>query len=115
MLAFMFGRTFHPQPETVMKAALTLSALIFFTTLAAAQTAERGDASKDMTNCPPSTAQNATTGAASTDAQAVEKSVILPSAEGHENSAAPTVQRKGEAVEVRPDCPQDASQPSSKN
>jgi hypothetical protein len=98
-----------------MKIALAFSALLFATTLATAQQAERGDASKDLTNCPPSAAQNSTTGTASPDAQAVEKSAIVPSAEGHENSAAPTVQRNGEAVEVRSDCPQDASQPKPKS
>lgn len=98
-----------------MKIALALSALLFATTLATAQQIERGDASKDLTNCPPSSAQNATTGTASPDAQAVEKSAILPSAEGHEKSAAPTIQRNGESVEARADCPQDASQPSAKD
>jgi hypothetical protein len=74
----------------------------------------RGDATKDLTNCPPaSTGQ--TTGAASHDAKAVEKSAILPSAEGHQQSAAPTVQRNGQAVEARTDCPQDAEQPKPKN
>ena len=73
----------------------------------------RGDASKDLTNCPPaSTGQ--TTGAASDDAQAVEKSAILPSAGNHEQSAALTVQRDGQAVEARTDCPQDADQPKPK-
>jgi hypothetical protein len=35
----------------------------------------------------------------------VEKSAILPSAGGHANSAAPTVQSDGKPMEVRPDCP----------
>ncbi len=65
-----------------------------------------------MTNCPPaSTGQ--TTGAASDDAMAVEKSAILP-ALGGEKSASPTVQRNGQAVEARTDCPQDADQPKPK-
>lgn len=75
----------------------------------------RGDATKDLTNCPPSRAGSATVGAASPDAQAIEKSAILPSAGGHEKSAAPTVQRNGESVEARTDCPQDADQPKSKD
>ena len=70
----------------------------------------RGDSKKDLTNCPPASAGQ-TTGAASQDAKAVEKSAILPSAEGHQQSAAPTVQRNGQAVEARTDCPQDAEQP----
>ena len=98
-----------------MKITIALSILLLTTGLAAAQDSRRGDASKDLTNCPPSTAQNATSGAASSDAQAVEKSAILPSAEGHQESAAPTVQRNGESVEVRPGCPQDADQPKPKN
>lgn len=36
---------------------------------------------------------------------AMEKSAILPSAGGHANSAAPTVQSDGKPMEVRPDCP----------
>jgi hypothetical protein len=88
--------------------------LLGLVSLAAAQTTpSQGDASKDMTNCPPSSAQGSTTGTASDDAQAVEKSAILPSAEGHQNSAAPTVQRNGESVEARRDCPQDADQPKA--
>jgi hypothetical protein len=35
----------------------------------------------------------------------IEKSAILPSAGGHANSAAPTVQSDGKPMEVRPDCP----------
>jgi hypothetical protein len=87
---------------------------IFVAGAASAQTPERGgDGNKDLTNCPPASAGR-TTGAASEDAQAVEKSAILPSAENHERSAAPTVQRDGKAVEARTDCPQDADQPKPK-
>ncbi len=98
-----------------MRIFLALSALILSVSLSAAQESRRGDATKEMTNCPPSSAGNSTSGAASGDAMAVEKSAILPSAEGHENSAAPTVQREGQSVEVRPDCPQDKSQPKPSN
>lgn len=35
----------------------------------------------------------------------IEKSAILPSAGGHDQSAAPTVQSDGKPMEVRPDCP----------
>lgn len=38
---------------------------------------------------------------------AIEKSAIVPSAGGHANSAAPTVQQDGKAMQVRPDCPPD--------
>jgi hypothetical protein len=103
------------KPERAMKITVALSVLLLTASVAAAQEYRQGDASKDLTNCKPSSVQNQTTGAASSDAQAVEKSAILPSAGGHENSAAPTVQRDGESVEVRPDCPQDASQPKAKD
>lgn len=73
----------------------------------------RAESREQLTNCPPSSAGR-TTGAAS-EAQAVEKSAIVPDAGGEEQSAAPTVQRKGEAVEVRPDCPLDPKQPMPKN
>ncbi len=91
-------------------AALAAMATLAFSTLAIAQApAERGDASKDMTNCAP----GSTTGTSSQDAQAVEKSAILPSAEAHEQSAAPTVQRDGKSVEASTDCPQDPAQPKA--
>lgn len=90
---------------------LTAAAMLLVASVASAQSIEgRGDGNKDLTNCPPASADQ-TTGAASTDANAVEKSAILPSAGNHEQSAAPTVQRDGKAVEARTDCPQDANQP----
>jgi hypothetical protein len=76
-----------------------------------AQTAqERGDASKEMTNCPPATvgARNM----ASPEAQAVEKSAVLVDAGGHDKSASPTVERQGQSVEARADCPMDPKQPA---
>lgn len=65
-------------------------------------------ADKQETSCntPPGT----TTGKAdtnSTSSMAMEKSAILPSAGGHANSAAPTVQSDGKPMQVRPDCPPD--------
>jgi hypothetical protein len=51
--------------------------------------------------------ENETTGAATGNAQAVEKSAILPDAGGEGSSAAPTVQRDGKSVEARTDCPDD--------
>ncbi|HWV55652.1 hypothetical protein [Pseudorhodoplanes sp.] len=87
------------------------TALLIAASTASAQKDEgRGDGNKDLTNCPPASSQQ-TTGSASDDANAVEKSAILPSAEGHEKSAAPTVQRDGQSVEARTDCPQDSGQP----
>jgi len=94
--------------------ALTAAALLIAAGAASAQKLEgRGDGTKDLTNCPPASAGQ-TTGAASDNAKAVEQSAILPSAGGHEQSAAPTVQRDGKAVEARTDCPQDADQPKPK-
>ena len=58
---------------------------------------------KQMTNC----SERTGTGRAGQNAQAVEKSAILPSAGGGQSSAAPTVQRDGKSVEVRSDCPEE--------
>lgn len=95
------------------KFVVTAFALTLMSAAAMAQT-QRGDKDKDLTNCPPANT-GSTTGTAASDAQAVEKSAILPSAENHEKSAAPTVERNGQTVEARSDCPQDASQPKAKN
>ena len=81
----------------------------------------QGDAQKDLTTCAPSSA-GTTSGTSADDskgvqqgAMAVEKSAILPSAGGYQQSAAPTVQRQGESVEARADCPPDARQPKPKS
>lgn len=50
-------------------------------------------------------------GAPAWDSQAAEKSVILPSVGGDTPSAAPTVQRHGQSVEVRSDCPPETNAP----
>jgi hypothetical protein len=71
---------------------------------AAAQTTTPS-ADKPETACITSSA--ATTGSAGdkkSDSMAMEKSAILPDA-GGTNSAAPTVQKDGKSMEVRPDCP----------
>ncbi len=94
--------------------ALTTAAVLLAMSAAGAQKLDGpGNGNKDLTNCPPASAGQ-TTGAASDKAQAVEKSAILPAAGGHEQSAAPTVQRDGKAVEARTDCAQDADQPKPK-
>ena len=67
---------------------------------------------ESMTNCSPPS--GAPTGSAGQNAQAVEKSAILPSAgAGGQpgSSASPTVQRNGKSVEVRSDCPQEPNIP----
>lgn len=72
-----------------------------------AQTAQ--PAEKPETSC--TTAPGSTTGQApspSSDSMAVEKSAILPSAGGHANSAATTVQKDGKPMQVRTDCPPDS-------
>lgn len=82
-------------------------AALFVVTPSLAQTP--GTASeKPETSCnttaaaPGTTSGNAKTADTS---MAVEKSAILPSAGGHANSAAPTVQSDGKPMQVRPDCP----------
>jgi hypothetical protein len=95
--------------------ALAAAVIAFAASTALAQKLDGpGNGNKDLTNCPPASAGQTTGATASEDAQAVEKSAILPSAEGHEQSAAPTVQRDGKAVEARTDCAQDADQPKPK-
>lgn len=64
-----------------------------------------GNANKVETNCPPSNPANA---------QAQEKSIILPNAGGHQDSAAPTTQRQGETVTIDPNCKQDPVMPDNK-
>jgi hypothetical protein len=87
-------------------------AALFAVTPAFAQTPPA--ANQPETNCTPSSAASATaapsggqTTGNTANAMAIEKSAILPSAGGHANSAAPTVQSEGKAMQVRPDCPPD--------
>ncbi len=86
-----------------------MSAMLMTIGVAAAQELPKGppNPQKDTT-CP---APGQRTGDPK-EAQNVEKSAILPSAGGHDQSAAPTVQREGKAVEVQPDCPKDPADPS---
>jgi len=62
---------------------------------------------KPETSCNTKSSSGTTSGNAKTadTSMGVEKSAILPSAGGHANSAAPTVQSDGKPMEVRPDCP----------
>jgi hypothetical protein len=83
--------------------AAGLAALIVITS-AFAQTPQQGP-DKPETNCATPSGSGQTTG--STNSMAIEKSAILPSAGGHANSAAPTVQSDGKAMHVRPNCPPD--------
>jgi hypothetical protein len=105
-----FERRFHSQETRMIgRAAPAILAVSLAAGTALAQTTPSpGDASKAETSC-------TTTGAATSgsggqkDAKslAMEKSAILPSASGHANSAAPTVQSDGKPMEVRKDCPPD--------
>jgi hypothetical protein len=85
-----------------------LAAALFAGSLAVGAAAAQSttpSAEKPETACTTSSA--ATTGSASdkkSDSMAMEKSAILPDA-GGTNSAAPTVQKDGKSMEVRPDCP----------
>jgi hypothetical protein len=72
-----------------------------------AQTAAPSDA-KPETSCTTSSAATSGSGEEKTsNSMAVEKSAIVPEA-GGANSAAPTVQSGGKAMEVRKDCPPDS-------
>ena len=75
---------------------------------------------KPETGCTPSAAVGSgraiesgqTTGSTANpeaNSAAVDKSAVLPSAGQHASSAAPTVQRNGEPMQVRPGCPPDES------
>ena len=77
--------------------------------LTAAPTLAQSASDKPETNCTPSStaaAAGQTTGSTG-NSMAIEKNAILPSAGGHKDSAAPTVQDGGKAMQVRPDCPPD--------
>jgi hypothetical protein len=79
---------------------------LFAATPSLAQTAAPAS-DKPETSCNTTPSAGTTSGNAKTadTSMGVEKSAILPSAGGHANSAAPTVQSDGKAMEVRPDCP----------
>lgn len=78
---------------------------LFAATPSLAQTPAASD--KPETSCNTTSSSGTTSGNAKTadTSMSVEKSAILPSAGGHANSAAPTVQSDGKPMEVRPDCP----------
>lgn len=76
---------------------------------AAAQTTTPSS-EKQETSCNTSAAATSDSASKTSNSMAMEKSAILPSAGGHANSAAPTVQSGGRPMEVRPDCPPDSKQ-----
>lgn len=63
---------------------------------------------KQETSCNTSAAATSGSAGQRSNSMAMEKSAILPSAGGHANSAAPTVQSGGKPMEVHPDCPPDS-------
>jgi hypothetical protein len=89
--------------KTTFAASLLLASAIAFGVNAQTPPV-KGDEKKTETNCPPSNPANA---------QAQEKSIILPNAGGHENSAAPTVQRDGQTVTIDPKCNADPTMPDN--
>jgi len=64
---------------------------------------------KQETSCTtsPAATTSGNAGERTSDSKAIEKSAVLPDADGSK-SAAPTVQSGGEPMEVRPDCPPDS-------
>jgi hypothetical protein len=94
----------------IMQARLVAAgfAALIAVTPALAQTSQPTQ-DKPETNCTTSSTSSAsgqTTGSAG-NAMDIGKNAILPSAGGHANSAAPTVQNDGKPMQVRPDCPPD--------
>ena len=85
---------------------LAAAAILMLSGSASAQDTAPASELKPSLNChPPSN------GAPAWDSQDVGKSAILPSAGGNATSAAPTVQRHGQSVEVRDDCPLELNAP----
>lgn len=90
--------------KTTIAASLLVASTFVFGAYAQAPQV-KGNEQKTETNCPPSNPSNA---------QAQEKSIILPNAGGHQDSAAPTTQRQGETVTIDPNCKQDPVMPDAK-
>ena len=75
-------------------------------TPASAQTADKNETSCNTASAPtPGNSTNSGNPKTADSSMAIEKSAILPSAGGHANSAAPTVQSDGKPMAVKPDCP----------
>ncbi len=91
----------------IYRATAALFAGLLIAGAAAAQTAAPTGA-KPETSCTTTGAATSGSGEEKTsNSMAVEKSAVLPEA-GGANSAAPTVQSGGKALEVRSDCPPDS-------
>lgn len=86
---------------------LAAAATLILSGPASAQDKAPASELKPALNCHPPA-----NGAPAWDSQSVDKSAILPSADGDTTTgAAPTVQRHGLSVEVREDCPPETSAP----
>ena len=98
--------------ETVMIMIYRMAAVIFAGLVVAGAAVAQSttpSSEKQETSCTTSSA--ATSGIAdekTSNSVAMEKSAILPDA-GGSNSAAPTVQSGGKAMEVRTECPPDST------
>lgn len=89
--------------------ALASAAVILATSPVLAQMGtSTGEAKKADTNCNVSSTVGSSKPSTSLS---IEKSAILPSAGGHANSAAPTVQSDGKSMQARADCPPDNTSP----
>ena len=95
---------------------LAAAATLMLSGSASAQDKAQDSGQKQLSNChpPSSAAPEETSGSAKGpwDSQAVEKSAILPSVGGNA-STSPTVQRHGQSVEVRSDCPPESNAPTA--
>src|SRR4051812_11710331 len=93
----------------MMPRAMTAALLILLVAGPAAAQTTTPSSEKQETSCNTSAASTSGGGGGQvrSNSMAMEKSAILPSAGGHANSAAPTVQSGGKPMEVRPGCPLD--------
>ena len=87
---------------------LAAAATLMLSGSASAQDKAPDSGQRPLSNCHPPSG-----GAPAWDSQAVEKSAIVPSVGGETTSAAPTVQRHGQSVEVRDDCPPESNAPKA--
>jgi hypothetical protein len=98
---------FEPLETSMIRVAAAIFAAILSVSPAAAQSAA---ASSDKPETACTTSPAATTGSGeekTANSMAIEKSAILPDADGSD-SAAPTVQSGGKPLKVDPNCPPDS-------
>ncbi len=102
-------RRMHMRPLIALGMAVGFVSLSSGSATAQTPAAQR-ECPQNTGSAAPSASQKAPDGTAKPDQQAVERSAILPSAGGHEQSAAPTVQQDGTAVVANADCPKPPNQ-----